>query len=66
MIAAKIFSIIYFTFTIILSGVIIKDCWEYLDFTDSLSLKILLKIAIFLGLLLISLSIFVIYNTIIY
>ena len=55
-----------FIFIIILSGVIIKDCWEYLDITDLLSLRILLKIAIFLSLLLISLSIFVICNTIIY
>ena len=65
MTAAEIFGIICFVFTIILSGIIIKDCWEYLDITDLLSLRILLKIAIFLSLLLISLSIFGIYNTII-
>ena len=53
MTAAEIFGIICFVFTIILSGIIIKDCWEYLSITDVLSL------------LLISLSIFGIYNTII-
>ena len=66
MTAAEIFGIICLIFIIILSGVIIKDCWEYLNITDLLSLRILLKIAIFLSLLLISLSIFVICNTIIY
>ena len=65
MTVAEIFSIICFMFAIILSGIIIKDCWEYLDITDLLSLRILLKIAIFLSVLLISLSIFGIYNTII-
>lgn len=64
MAVAEIFGIICLIFTIILSGVVIKDCWEYLDIIDSLSLRILLKIAIFLSLLLISLSTFVIYNTI--
>lgn len=64
MTVAEIFGIICLIFTIILSGVVIKDCWEYLDIIDSLSLRILLKIAIFLSLLLISLSTFVIYNTI--
>ena len=48
MTAAEIFGIICFIFMIILSGVIIKDCWEYLNITDLLSLRILLKIAIFL------------------
>ena len=65
MTVAEIFNIICFMFAIILSGIIIKDCWEYLDITDLLSLRILLKIAIFLSVLLISLSIFGIYNTII-
>ena len=65
MTVAEIFGIICFMFTIILSGIIIKDCWEYLDITDSLNLRILLKIAIFLSLLLISLSAFGIYITII-
>ena len=65
MVVTEIFGIICLIFTIILSGVVIKDCWEYLDITDSLSLRILLKIAIFLSLLLISLSAFVICNTII-
>ena len=65
MTAVEIFSIICFIFIIILSGVIIKDCWEYLNITNSLSLRILLKIAIFLSILLISLSTFVIYNAII-
>ena len=65
MTAVEIFSIICFIFIIILSGVIIKDCWEYLNITNSLSLRILLKIAIFLSVLLISLSTFVICNAII-
>ena len=55
----EIFSIICLLFAIILSGVVIKDCWEYLDIIDSL------KLAIFLSLLLISLSALVIRNTII-
>jgi hypothetical protein len=66
MVVVEIFGIICLIFTIILSGVVIKDCWEYLDITDSLSLRILLKIAIFLSLLLISLSTFFICTTIIY
>ena len=45
----EIFSIICLLFAIILSGVVIKDCWEYLDIVDSL------RLAIFLSLLLISL-----------
>lgn len=65
MTVAEIFSVICFMFAIILSGIIIKDCWEYLDITDLLSLRILLKIAIFLSVLLISLSTFGIYITII-
>jgi hypothetical protein len=66
MVVVEIFGIICLIFAIILSGVVIKECWEYLDITDSLSLRILLKIAIFLGLLLISLSAFFIYTTIFY
>ena len=65
MTVAEIFSIICLIFTIILSSIIIKECWEYLGITDYLSLRILLKIAIFLSVLLISLSTFVIYITII-
>ena len=65
MTVAEIFSAICFMFAIILSRIIIKDCWEYLDITDSLNLRILLKIAIFLSVLLISLSTFGIYITII-
>jgi hypothetical protein len=64
MAVAEIFVIIYLIYIIILSGVVIKDCWEYLDITDSLSLRVLLKIAIFLSLLLISLSTFIICNII--
>ena len=60
MAVAEVFSIICLLFTIILSSVVIKDCWEYLDIIDSL------KLAIFLSLLLISLSALVICNTIIY
>ena len=56
----EIFSIIYLLFAIILSGVVIKDCWEYLDIVDSL------RLAIFLSLLLISLLALVIRNAIIY
>ena len=62
---AEIFSIIYFIYIIILCGIIIKDCWEYLGITDSLGLRILLKLAIFLSLLLILFLIFFIYNIII-
>lgn len=62
----EIFGIICLLFAIILSGITVKDCWEYLDITDSLSLRILLRLAIFLSLLLISLSALVIRNTIIY
>lgn len=65
MTVVEIFSIICLIFAIILGGIIIKSCWEYLDITDSLSLRILLKIAIFLHLLLISLSTFFICTTII-
>ncbi|MBR4983961.1 MAG: hypothetical protein IKY94_15550 [Lachnospiraceae bacterium] len=65
MTVVEVFSIICLLFAIILSGIIIKDCWEDLNITDSLSLRILLKIAIFLHLLLISLSTFFICTTII-
>ena len=60
MAVVEIFGIICLIFIIILSGVVIKDCWEYLDIRDSL------KLATFLSLLLISLSAFVICTTIIY
>ena len=60
MTVTEVFSIICLLFAIILSGVVIKDCWEYLDIIDSL------KLAIFLSLLLISLSALVIRNIIIY
>ena len=60
MIVTEVFSIICLLFAIILSGVVIKDRWEYLDIIDSL------KLAIFLSLLLISLSALVIRNAIIY
>jgi uncharacterized membrane protein YbhN (UPF0104 family) len=60
MTVVEVFSIICLLFVIILSGIVIKDCWEYLDITDSL------KLAIFLSLLLISLLALVIRNTIIY
>lgn len=60
MAVAEVFSIICLLFTIILSSVVIKDCWEYLDIIDSL------RLVIFLSLLLISLSALVIRNTIIY
>lgn len=60
MTVTEVFSIICLLFAIILSGVVIKDCWEYLDIIDSL------KLAIFLSLLLISLSALVIRNAIIY
>lgn len=60
MTVTEVFSIICLLFAIILSGVVIKDCWEYLDIIDSL------KLAIFLSLLLISLSTLVIRNAIIY
>ena len=63
---AEIFGIICLIFAIILSNIIIKDCREYLDIADSLSLRILLKIAIFLSALLILLSAYVICYTIIY
>ena len=62
----EIFCIICLLFTIILCGIIIKDCWEYLSITDSFSLRILLKTGIFLSLLLISLLTFFIYTTIFY
>ena len=61
----EIFYIICFIFEIILCGFIIKDCWEYLDIIDSLGLRILFKIVVFLNLLLILLSTFFIYNIII-
>ena len=61
----EIFYIIWFIVEIILCGFIIKDCWEFLDFVDSLGLRILLKIAIFSSLLLILFSTFFIYNIII-
>jgi len=61
----EIFYIICFMFEIILCGFIIKDCWEYLGFVDSLGLRILFKIVVFLNLLLILLSTFFIYNIII-
>lgn len=60
MAVAEVFSIICLLFTIILSSVVIKDCWEYLDIVDSL------RLAIFLSLLLISLLALVIRNAIIY
>lgn len=66
MTVAEIFGIICLIFAIILGSIIIKDCWEYLDITDSLNLRILLKIAIFLYLLLILLSTFFICTTIIF
>ena len=66
MAVAEVFSVICLLFAIVLSGVVIKDCWEYLDITDSLSLRILLRLAIFLSLLLVSLSALAIRNTIIY
>ena len=66
MTVVEVFGIICLVFAIILSGVVIKDCWEYLDITDSLSLRILLRLAIFLSLLLVSLSALAIRNTIIY
>ena len=59
MAVAEVLSIICLLFTIILSSVVIKDCWEYLDIIDSL------RLVIFLSLLLISLSALVIRNTII-
>ena len=59
MTVTEVFSIICLLFTIILSSVVIKDCWEYLDIIDSL------RLVIFLSLLLISLSALVIRNTII-
>ena len=65
MIVIKIFGIICLLFAIILCGIIIKDCWKYLGITDSLGLRILLKLAIFLSLLLILFLIFFIYNIII-
>ena len=54
----EIFYIICFMVEIILCGFIIKDCWEYLDIIDSLGLRILFKIVVFLNLLLILLSTF--------
>ena len=42
MAVAEVFSIICLLFTIILSSVVIKDCWEYLDIIDSLKLAIFL------------------------
>ena len=63
MAVAEVFSIICLLFTIILSSVVIKDCWEYLGITDSLSLRILLKISIFLIIIAIFLSLLLVLSS---
>lgn len=66
MTATEIFGIICFMLAIILCGIAGKECRECLNYTDSISLRVLLKVFMFLYTMLILLSILFIYIIIIY